>query len=77
VTVFYANRPLWQRGLVEQRSMGFRARLALAELLWRCGESVTLVEIHTWPKRVQGAAYLWALDRLDGVTDAPKPWVRT
>lgn len=59
---------------LERTNRGAAARLALVGLLCKVGESVTLVEVHTWPRHVQGRAYLWAIDRLAGVENVPRPW---
>lgn len=51
------------------------SRLALVALLRRCGADVTLVEVHTWSRERQGRAYLWGVDRLQGIENVPPPWL--
>jgi hypothetical protein len=69
------KRPLWQRAAVNQRNRGARARIVLWQLLQRCGcYEVTLVTVHQWSREMQGAAYLWGIDRLDGIENVPAPW---
>lgn len=69
--------PLWQEGIRSRalENKGARARLALVRMLDKCGQKVSLVEVHTWPSHVQGKAYLWALSWLDGNENIPPPWL--
>lgn len=64
--------PLRERALAV-RSMSVGARLALARLLTRAGEPVSIVSIHCWSRVEQGAAYLWAQAKLAGREDLPAP----
>jgi hypothetical protein len=70
---------LWRRALrtrdrVKARaSSSARSRLALAALLARAGHDVGLVVVRTWPRRMQGEAYLWARAFVDGREDLPAP----
>lgn len=73
---------LWQRALdgraktlQAEHNRSARSRLALARLLERCGHPVSLVTIHTWSRRTQGHAYQWAIGYLNGVENAPPPWL--
>lgn len=69
-----AMRALRARDLVKARaSRSAKARLVLADLLARAGYPVGLVVIHTWPRHVQGEAYLWARAFLDGREDLDAP----
>lgn len=68
-----APEPLWRRAILErgrdqfgERNCGTLARVALKDILARAGEDVSLVTIHTWTRKMQGDAYLWALDRVNG-----------
>lgn len=74
------RRELWQRALakarrleLEESNRGARARLALADVLRRCGYEVSLVTIHSWSREAQGQAYLWAIAFLEGREDLPAP----
>lgn len=58
----------------EAQNRSARSRYALWILLGRCKAGVSLVEIHTWPRHLQGRAYLWAIDFLDGHENIPPPW---
>ncbi|HXN33415.1 MAG TPA: hypothetical protein VN894_16215 [Polyangiaceae bacterium] len=70
------KRPLWQRASVNRHNRGARARITLWRLLQRCGQyEVTLVTVHQWSREMQGAAYLWGIDRLDGIENVPAPWM--
>jgi hypothetical protein len=74
------TRPLWTRALedrqrsrrallrarVAKRNMGARARMALVTMLRNAGLDVDLLTIHTWPRSLQGEAYLWAISKLAG-----------
>jgi len=80
VSVQSVRLELWQRALhnraktlYEESNRGASARLALAELLARCGLKVTLVTIHTWPRQWQGSDYLWAYDRTIGIENNVPP----
>jgi hypothetical protein len=53
---------------------GAASRLALVDILRRAGETVTLVEVHAWPRHMQGTAYLWAISKLQGIENVPPPW---
>jgi hypothetical protein len=67
--------PLWQRAMLA-RNRGARARIALWQILQQCGcYEVTLPVVHLWSRELQGAAYVWALDRLDGLQRGPAPWL--
>jgi hypothetical protein len=80
-------RPLWSRVLEGRRrerrntlrlrlcaaNRSARSRLALVNLLRQCHVDVDLVTVHTWPRRLQGEAYLWAIDTLAGEKHLP-PW---
>jgi hypothetical protein len=73
--------PLWTRALqdrererrrrlrtrVAQINRGARARMALVTALRQVGVDVDLVTVHTWPRSLQGEAYLWAISRLTGL----------
>lgn len=72
---------LWQRALVaraktiaHERNRSARARLALVELLRRCGQQVSLVEVGAWPRKLQGEAYQWGIAYLAGDKDRTPPW---
>lgn len=73
---------LWQRAaltraktLLEESNRSARARLVLVDLLRRCGQKdVDLVAVHTWSRRMQGLAYLWAVNFLNGQENVPPPW---
>lgn len=70
---------LWKRAarardvVKAKANRGAKARLALADLLWKAGHPVSLVTIHTWPRHVQGEAYLWARAFVDGREDLAAP----
>jgi hypothetical protein len=73
--------PLWRRGVrnrykakLAKANRGAAARLALADLLKRCGHNVGVATIHTWSRELQGRAYLWGIDFLGGREDVPPPW---
>lgn len=75
-----AARPLYQRAQrarakkLSTRNMTTKALLALGSLLARAGKPRELLVLRTWPKHRQGAAYLWALGRVEGWSDEPPPW---
>jgi hypothetical protein len=72
---------LWERALasrarkrVRRRNRSALARLALVDLLARCGERVSLATVHTWSRELQGEAYLWGIAVLEGRSAGPRPW---
>jgi hypothetical protein len=68
------KRALRTRDLVKARaSCSARSRLTLAALLARAGYDVGLVVVRTWPRHMQGEAYLWARAFVDGREDLPAP----
>ena len=69
---------LWRRAFRAKRLGINRTRasaLALGSILRRAGQTVSIHEIRAWPRALQGRAYLWAVDRLDGVENVPPPWI--
>jgi hypothetical protein len=77
------SEPLWRRALRirlqqehEQKNIGARARLVLFEMIRKTGFYVSLPIIHQWPRALQGEAYLWAYEYLNGRTDISPPWER-
>lgn len=69
--------PLWRRAVVARRlgrNRCDRARLSLYRILVRAKADVSLCQVRGWSHEMQGRAYLWALDRIDGVENEPEPW---
>jgi hypothetical protein len=68
------RRALRTRDLVKCRAnRSAKARLELARLLARAGHPVGVTVVHTWPRHLQGEAYLWARAFVDGREDLPAP----
>lgn len=77
------SEPLWRRALriraeqeQERKNVGARARLVLFEMIRKTGRYVSISAIHHWPRKLQGEAYLWAFDFINGRTDISTPWER-
>lgn len=73
--------PLWQRAtisrarsLLDETNRSARARWVLWQLLVEVGQDVSLVQVGAWSRRMQGAAYLWAIARRMGIENVPPPW---
>jgi len=76
-----STEPLWRRALRRRHSLrlhgtnrGGRSRLALQDIIGRAGLVIDLVRIRTWSRALQGEAYLWALDMVNGAPRRTPPW---
>jgi hypothetical protein len=69
-----AERRSYLKAKQAKENRGARSRYVLWRLLDQCKAGISLVEIHTWSRDLQGRAYLWAIDHLDGRENNPQPW---